>query len=250
MAEERTAFQGGTDGVHAALDTEAGPKESFGQNVRSIEAAAIAGVAFSVLGAVALWLLSSFPDLDLTDEQLSEWFDDSSNQTSLILGCNLIAISSIMFLWFVAVIRRRLGDLEDRFFGTVFFGSALAYVATWLGHGAAVAGPAVAMSHFDGASVSGSSASNAAGLGAAYLLIIAPRIQAVFVLVTSTMIMRSHVLPRWLAIVGYVVALGMLIVPVIFEPVGLAFPLWVFLVSVVILVVRPRLPEAQTATVR
>ena len=74
---------------------------------------------------------------------------------------------------------------------------------------------------------------------------IAPRIEAVFVIVTSVLIMRSRVLPTWLAIVGFLVATGMLIVPLIFDPLRLAFPLWVFLVSVVILLVRPRVQAAK-----
>jgi hypothetical protein len=250
MTDAHTGEHDEPGGVHAVPDTEAGRSDSFGRKIRSIEAAAIAGIAFSVLGGIALTMLASFPDLDQSDAQLSAWFDDSANQTTLIIGCNLMAVSSIMFLWFVAVIRRRLGELEDRFFGTVFLGSALAFVAVWLGHGAAIAGPAIAMSHIEGASVSGASASNAAGLGAAYLLVIAPRIQAVFILVTSTLIMRSRVLPRWLAIVGYLVALGMLIVPLILESLGLGFPLWVFLVSIVILIVGPRARETQAEPVR
>ena len=222
----------------SAIEAEVGRRGSVPQRVRSIEAAAVAGIAFAALAAVAISLLSSFPDLE-SDEQLTDWFSDTGNQTTMIIGCNLVAISSIMFLWFVAVIRRRLGDLEDRFFGTVFLGSALAYVATWMGYGAALAAPAAAMAHLDGATVTTSSATNSVGLGAAFLLMIGPRIQAVFVLVTSTLIMRSKVLPAWLAIVGYIAALGMLVLPLIAEPLGLGFPVWVFLVSVVILVVRP-----------
>jgi hypothetical protein len=245
MTEADTGDPSGPDPVHAVPDTEAGRGDSFGQKIRSIEAAAIAGVAFAVLGAIALALLDRFPELDSSDEQLEAWFSDSSNQTALIFGCNLVAFSSIMFLWFVAVIRRRLGNLEDRFFGTVFLGSALAFVTVWLGHGAAVAGPAVAMSHFEGATVDGASASNAAGLGAAYLLVLGPRIEAIFIVVTSVLILRSRVLPRWLAFVGFAIALLMLVLPLIASPVGLGFPVWVFLVSVVILVVRPRKRETE-----
>jgi hypothetical protein len=233
--------------VHAVPDTQAGRRESVEQKVRSIEAAAIAGVGFAILSVVALQLLESFPELTLTDAELQEWFDDSGNRTGLIIGCNLMALSAIMFLWFTAVIRRRLGDLEDRFFGTVFSGSAAAFVAIWLAHGAAVAAPAVAVSHLDGATVDNASLSDAAGLGAALLLVIGPRIQAVFVLVTSTLFVRSKVLPTWLGILGYLVALGMLVFPLILDPLGLGFPLWVFVVSVTILAVRPRAREIEAA---
>jgi len=133
-----------------------------GRHVRSLEAAAIAGGIYAVLAVVALSLLSRYPSLNQTDDEISAWFDDSANQSSLIIGLNLVAVSSIAFLWFVAVIRRRLGDLEDRFFGTVFLGSSIVYVAIWLVGGAVLAGPAVATTTLDSGSVSEASASLAA----------------------------------------------------------------------------------------
>ena len=39
------------------------------------------------------------------------------------LALNLLPFAGIAFLWFIAVMRSRLGDLEDHFFATVFMGS-------------------------------------------------------------------------------------------------------------------------------
>jgi hypothetical protein len=220
------------------LDIDAGLQRG-GRHIRSLEAAAVAGGIYAVLAVVGLSLLSRYPSLNQTDAEITAWFDDSANQSSLIVGLNLIALSSIAFLWFVAVIRRRLGDLEDRFFGTVFFGSAIVYVAIWLAGAAVLAGPAVANTTLDSGSVSEASASLAAGIGAALLLVVAPRVQAVFVLTTSTLILRSRVLPSWLAIVGYVIAVGMFVFPLVAEPLGLGFPTWVFVVSLVIFLHQP-----------
>ena len=47
--------------------------------------------------------------------------------------------AGIAFLWFIGVLRDRLGELEDRFFATVFFGSGLLFLAM-LFASAAVAG--------------------------------------------------------------------------------------------------------------
>ena len=66
----------------------------------------------------------------------------------MILGVNLLTVSSIMFVWFVAVIRRRVGDRENRFFGTVFLGSALLVAGAWLTAGVLYAAPAVAARTF------------------------------------------------------------------------------------------------------
>ena len=42
---------------------------------------------------------------------------------------NLIPFAGIAFLWFIGVLRDRIGEREDRFFATVFLGSGLLFVA-------------------------------------------------------------------------------------------------------------------------
>ena len=71
-------------------------------------------------------------------------------------------------------------------------------------------------------------------------LVVAPRMQAVFVIATSTVVLRSRALPLWLAYLGYVLGLVLFTVPLVIEPMGLLFPSWVLLVSVVLLVTRAR----------
>jgi hypothetical protein len=205
---------------------------------RSIEAAAIAGIAYAVLTVLAMIRLSRFPRLDLSDEELAQWFDDGRHQAWLIGALSLGSVAAIAFLWFVAVIRRRLGDREDQFFSTVFLGSGILYVAVWLSGAAVLAAPAVAMTQFDAAAVSPASASLAGGIGGSLILVVAPRIQAVFIFTTSTVIMRSRVLPSWLAVVGYLSGLVLFVLPLVAQPAGLVFPAWVFTVSVVLLVTR------------
>jgi hypothetical protein len=39
------------------------------------------------------------------------------------------AVAGIAFLWFIGVLRDRIGEREDRFFATVFLGSGLLFVA-------------------------------------------------------------------------------------------------------------------------
>lgn len=209
------------------------------RRARSVEAAAIAGLVYAVFTVLALILASRFPSLTLSDEELGAWFDDDVHQAWLIGSLTLASIGSIAFLWFVAVIRRRIGDHEDRFFATVFLASGILYVAVWLVGAAAMAAPAVAMTQLDAAAVTPASASLAGGFSSSLILVVAPRLQAVFIFSTSTVIMRSHVLPTWLAIVGYVTGVVLFVVPLITQPAGLLFPVWVFLVSAVMLVNHP-----------
>jgi hypothetical protein len=223
----------------SAAGRSSGKRQRARRPGRSLEAAAVAGMAYSVLAIGGLILLSRIPDLSLSDEEMTRWFDDSAHQFEAILGLNLVSISAIAFLWFVAVIRRRIGDREDRFFGTVFFGSSIAFVGVWLVAAAVVAAPAIALATFDDASVSAESGSLVAGIGSALMLVVAPRLQAVFVLAVSNVMLRTGFLPRWLASVGFAIGLVMMVMPIVAQPIGLAFPAWVFLVSVVILVSGP-----------
>jgi len=213
-------------------------RKQFTDQVRSISAGAVAGMLFAVLAVTGSWLLSAFPSLSLSDAELTAWFDDGENQTRLLAGLNITSVSAIMFLWFVAVIRQRLGESEDKFFATVFLGSSLAFVGVWLTGAAMLAAPAAAMTIADASSVSPASASLAAGLGTAMLLVVAPRVQAVVILSTSTVILRSRSFPRWVPVVGYVFGLTMLVIPLVTRPLGLGFPLWVLIVSVEILIQR------------
>ncbi len=222
-----------------ALSMTATGRGPLGGRGRSTEAAAIAGVVYAVLSLAALVALWQVPDLDRPDGELTAWFVDRGHQASLILALNAASMSSVAFLWFIAVIRRRLGDREDQFFSTVFFGSGIVHIVVMLVATAAIAAPAVAVSLLGAAEVDAQSISLATGFGSALLLVVAPRIQAVFVFTTSTVVLRSGVLPAWLAWLSYAVGAVMFVVPFITAPFGVAFPLWALIVSIVILVHVP-----------
>ena len=56
------------------------------------------------------------------------------------MALGLVPFAGIAFLWFVGVIRDRIGEHEDRFFATVFLGSGLLFVAMVFVGAAAVGG--------------------------------------------------------------------------------------------------------------
>ena len=205
-------------------------------NIRSAESAAIAGVLYSILTIAALLLLRTFPSDAGQLNILTAWFDDAENRRNLIIGMNLAAVSAVAFLWFVAVIRRRMGDREDKFFSTVFLGSAILYMASWLVAAASVSSIAVAYERFGDATIDSGTATFLVGFAEALILVVGTRLQGVFVLSTSTLILRTEMLPKWLAYLGYALGLGMVLFPVLYQPTGLIFPIWVLVVSVTILV--------------
>jgi hypothetical protein len=67
---------------------------------------------------------------------------------------------------------------------------------------------------------------------------------AVFTLSVSTVGLRTSAMPRWVAYFGYLVALTLLVAAGEHKWFQLLFPVWVLLVSVVILFVRPSSRDA------
>ena len=204
----------------------------LGRRVRTVEAAAIAGIIYALLSLATRTILFSIPNAD--DPQLVDWFNEPANQDLLLLALNLTSVATVAFLWFVAVIRRRIGEREDQFFSTVFVGSGIVLIVSRLLATAAVVSPAFS-ARVDGGDIDSSVVSVAVGLGSTVALVVAPRIQAVFVIAASTVVLRSRALPTWLAYLGYVLGGIKFVVPFVIEPMNVLFPVWVLLVSVVLL---------------
>jgi hypothetical protein len=93
--------------------------------LKTPKAAAIAGIAFSLLMFAIFWLLQRSIPADPLES--GAWL--ASNTKAVTLALNLVPFAGVAFLWFIGVLRDRLGQQEDRFFATVFFGSALSFLA-------------------------------------------------------------------------------------------------------------------------
>ncbi len=209
--------------------------DSVGRDLRAPRAAGIAGLAFSTLFTLSLLLLRGAPGSGSSAEELEAWYLGAGSRHLALVGLYLAPFSGIAFLWFIAVIRHRIGEHEDRFFSTVFTGSGLLFVAMLFAAAAAVGAP-LASVRFQGAPVpSPDVVGLSRALGYTFLYVYAVRAAAVFMLVVSTIALRTRTLPRWLAGAGYAIALVLLLSVSFFELTVLLFPGWVTAVSVVIL---------------
>ena len=205
----------------------------------SIESAAIAGIVYAILASVALLVVVDFPHPDLSDAELEAWFADGSNRRQLLVALNLGTVGAVAFLWFVAVLRNRIGDQEDRFFGTVFYGSAIMHAVFWILGLASLASIPAAIDLFDvTVRVDSASVGSTGGFAAAMLFVAGPKIQALFVVSTSTIFLRTSTAPKWLGLLGYGFGIVLFVVPVVARPVGLGFPIWVFVSSVTVLATK------------
>jgi hypothetical protein len=67
----------------------------------------------------------------------------SSHRATMAVALNLVPFAGIAFVWFIGVVRDRIGPREDRFFASVFLGSGLLFAAMSF-VGAAVTGGLIA----------------------------------------------------------------------------------------------------------
>jgi hypothetical protein len=188
--------------------------------------AAIAGILFAVLLGTSLVLLRlSVPD---RAEDAGEWLSDPTRRRAVRWALNLVPFAGIAFLWFIGVVRDRIGAFEDRFFSTVFLGSGLLFLAS-LFAATAVAGGLVESYATAAPGTDVWTFGRAATYAA--LNVYAVKMAGVFMISTATISWRTGVLPRWLAVLGVVLAAALLAVVSTDEPVLLLFPAWVLLVS-------------------
>jgi hypothetical protein len=192
-------------------------------------AAAIAGVLFSVLLLTGLVLIRVSVPAD--PGQPGTWVADRERRNAVRVALNLFPFAGIAFLWFMGVLRNRLGAREDQFLATAFLGSGLLFVVSLFCAAALAAGFLEAIA--DGQVVLPNSETYYFGRRAVYTLlnVFAFKMAAVFMFSTGTIGLRTAFLPRWVALVGYACAIVLLLVITNWTWIGLLFPFWVLLVS-------------------
>ena len=143
--------------------------------------------------------------------------------------------AGIAFLWFIGVIRDRFGELEDRFFSTVFFGSSLLFMGMVF-VAMAIAGALVASVSVDGNyTISQDVVIFARALMLQISNVYALRMAGVLMFSLGTMWWHTQIMPRWLVGLTYLIACALLLIISLNLWVTLLFPAWVLLVSVYVL---------------
>src|ERR1700746_3436676 len=205
------------------------------KRLRAPRAAAVAGILFSALLIASYTLVwASIPanpeaqDLDLI-----------AHSKTISFALNLLTFAGIAFLWFIAVVRNRLGALEDRFFATVFLGSGLLYIAM-IFTSAALAGGLIRVL-MNAPEILTHTGAYALGRAQVFqtMNVYGIKMAGVFMFSTSTILLRTAIVPRWIAFLGYGLGAVLLLSIGIIRWIPLVFPIWVLLISVAILFENP-----------
>ena len=209
----------------------------FQQQIRSPRSAAVAGILYSLLMIIGMSLTANMVSAIPADID-REWLETWSGTSSLVV--TIVPFAGLAFLWFTGVIRDRLGEREDRFFATIFLGSGIIYVVMLFIWG----GTAAAMSGTYALTIDRVIDNDVFIFGFAFMNEIignyALRMAGVYMMSIGTIWTRTGLMPRWLSIVTFIVALGFLLFAGRVREARFIFPGWVFVVSVYILIVNYR----------
>ena len=200
--------------------------------IRTPRAAAVAGIVFALLLTTTLVLLRwALPD---DTDATAAWLDEGRRRDAVVLALNLLPFAGLAFLWFIGVIRDRIGAGEDRFFATVFLGSGLLMIAM-LFTGGAVAGGLLLWSDDSQGVPPSDMWSFGRRVTLTLIQVYAMRMAAVFTISTTTIAARLGLVPRWLVLFGAATGLVLLFGAGYVPWLHLIFPLWVFVLSMHIL---------------
>ncbi len=211
--------------------------------LKAPRAGAIAGILFSILLIVSVVLLRlSVPD---SPGDPGTWLSHSAKSVRLAL--NLLPFAGIAFLWFIGVLRDRMGAHEDRFLATVFLGSGLLFLAIVFASSAVVGGLMMAYEAIPGKLMDYGIYTFARTLAYQLVNVYALRMAGVFMFSTCTLAIRLNIFPRWMSFLGYTLGIFLLLSIGRFGWAPLVFPLWALVISVYILIAnfRPKCVQAR-----
>ncbi|KKG10712.1 MULTISPECIES: hypothetical protein [unclassified Methanosarcina] len=208
--------------------------------LKTPRAAAVAGILFAVLNITAnvLIRLSIPPDPANGDFWLEE------RAKTVALGLSLVPISGIAFLWFIGVVRDRMGQLEDRFFSSVFFGSGLLYLAMTFVSAALAGGLLTSYTLEPDLLITSGIYTFSREVIFNITNVYAIRMAGVFMISLGTISVRTRIMPRWLSFLTYSLALVLLVSIGLNLWVTLIFPAWVLVVSLYILALNLHIKDA------
>lgn len=205
---------------------------STGSRFRTPKAAAIAGIVFAILFiAIFILLRSAVPG---SPTEAGDWLAEDWRQAAIAV--NLIPFAGFAFLWFIGVLRDRLGEKEDRFFATVFFGSSILFLGL-IFTAASIVGALILVGATIGPNALAGTQTFYFARAAAFILVnvYAAKAATVFMMSTSTIVISTKIAPNWMAILGYVLAALLFFGSYFATWAIIVLPLWVLLISVVIL---------------
>lgn len=211
--------------------------------VKYARIAGIMAVLFAGFYVAGLALVHSSPGLHASDATFTAYYKSSS--TALVtVGLNLVPFAGIAFLWHMNATRLLIAARTPAP-SAIPYGlqlvSGILFVAL-LFAGTAAAGAVALLKDLTTAPLpSVDVARGLLGVGYGMVFVYAVRGAGMYAITTTTLLRSAGLLPRWLAVVGYLLAAFLLLSTTLNPVVMLLFPAWAVLVGVVVFLRSGRL---------
>jgi len=204
----------------------------------SIEVAAVAGVVSAIAWSVSLRGLLDRPGIDATRDEIARFYTSADANRGIGVYLALMVVGTVAYLWFVGVVRGRLGQHEARLVATVFLGGSVLLTGLVLVAASLLAAPSLLIEV--GGQIPDPGATALIRTVAAVLIsLFTTRVATLVMFSTASLGRQTGALPTWLIVVTLVVGAFEFVNVTIAEPSLYLFPAWIALVSVVLFVRRP-----------
>ena len=189
----------------------------------------IAAVVLWVAGLAVLQGKAHEPSSDASPAQALRFFQVHTG--TVLAGTTLFGLGTLFFLWFLGLIRAQLGPAEGgtRRVSSIAYAGGIAMAISLLLVSAAHAAGAINNVH-----LSPDAAQAYLGLSAG-LYYAAGLSGAVFLLATGLTSLGTGAFPAWLGWASIALAVWLLIVPIAWIALVYVFPLWLIVVSLILL---------------
>jgi hypothetical protein len=206
---------------------------------------ALTGILFAVLFVLALVLIYTTPRLSASDAEITAFYAGSS--TILVtVGQFLIPLAGIAFLWHAhttrLLIKFRTPTPSAIPYGLQLVSGILFVVLLFAGTASAGA-VALLKDLTNGPLPSADVVRGMLALGYAMVFIYAIRGAGMYALTTTNLLRQAGIMPTWLAVVSYLLALFLLVSTTLHPVVVLTFPTWVVLAGLVVFIRAGRVAE-------
>jgi hypothetical protein len=195
----------------------------------------IAGFAAALTFIVGVAASADSPDSSDSDAKVLAWYAKHSHRVGVIVGVFVLMFFGLFLLWFAAGLRERLraADTDGRLANVALGGAILCVALVWVGSFALAAIPAGISLGSEPAVSNADVARFLPQMGFGSILVGGMFGAIALIVATSIVAIRTGVLPRWLAYLGFVCGVALLFGSV-FLPM-IALPIWLIAAGVVLL---------------
>lgn len=189
-------------------------------------------VVLWVLGAIVLETVGDTPGDDATAQDFAAYFERDDN--SIYIGAFLLFVGAGLLVWFAGSLRAAIATVEGGVARTasIVFGAAVATAVLSMAVFAPQVSAAFAANETDAPLTP--EAAQALWFAGDGFFVATEFAAALLLAATAVSVLRTRVLPRWLAWVSFLVALVLLIPPIGWAGLIFAFPLWLIVVSLLL----------------